>query len=74
MEEVKFHNGDVWWTAQSISFGSMDQIEFKKFFDASLDVITSEVIPGINSDALIYEVEQMLGFRLNELWSVKNGV
>ena len=74
VEEVKFHNGEMWWTAQSISFGAMDQIEFKSFFNAALDVIASEVIPGLNSDELIYQVEEMLGFKLNDIWSEKNGV
>ena len=74
VEEVRFHGDQVWWVAQSISFNAMDQIEFKKFFDAAMDVITTEIIPGLNSQELIEEVENMLGFNLSYLWSEKNGV
>lgn len=69
VEEVRFHNDKVWWVAQSISFNAMDQEEFRKFFHAALDVIVEEVIPGLNTSELIVEVEQLLGFRLTELWS-----
>ena len=74
VENVQFHDGGVCWIPQSISFNSMDQIEFKKFFDAALDVIVNEVIPDLDRDELIREVEQMLGFRLTDLWSEKHGV
>jgi hypothetical protein len=69
VEEIRFHNDKVWWVAQSISFNAMDQEEFRKFFHAALDVIVVEVIPGLNTSELIIEVEQLLGFRLTELWS-----
>jgi hypothetical protein len=69
VEEVRFHDDKVWWVAQSISFNAMDQEEFRKFFHAALDVIVEEVIPGLNTSELIVEVEQLLGFRLTELWS-----
>lgn len=74
VEEVRFHNDKVWWVAQSISFNAMGQDEFRKFFNAALDVIVAEVIPGLSAEHLILEVEQMLGFRLVELWSKDNGV
>ena len=69
VEEVRFHDDQVWWVAQSISFNAMDQEEFRKFFHAALDVIVAEVIPGLNTSELIVEIEQLLGFRLTELWS-----
>jgi hypothetical protein len=69
VEEIRFHNDKVWWVAQSISFNAMDQEEFRKFFHAALDVIVVEIIPGLNTSELIVEVEQLLGFRLTELWS-----
>jgi len=69
VEEVRFHDDKIWWVAQSISFNAMDQEEFRKFFHAALDVIVEEVIPGLNTSELIIEVEQLLGFRLTELWS-----
>ena len=69
VEEVRFHDDKIWWVAQSISFNAMDQEEFRKFFHAALDVIVEEVIPGLNTSELIVEVEQLLGFRLTDLWS-----
>lgn len=74
VEEVKFHNGEIWYSAKSISFNSMDQGEFMKFFNSALDVICEEVIPNMDQKALVYEVEQMLGFKLEEIWSKKHGV
>jgi hypothetical protein len=74
VEEVKFHNGEMWWTAKSISFSAMDQTQFKTFFDAALDIIANEVIPGLNTEELILEIEAMMGFRLIDIWSEKNGV
>lgn len=74
VEEVRFHDDKVWWVAQSISFNAMDQNDFRKFFDAALDVIVAEVIPGLSVEHLILEIESMLGFRLADLWSEKNGM
>lgn len=73
VEEVRFHNEQVWWVAKSTSFNSMGHEEFKKFFDAALDVIVSEVIPGLNADHLVREVEQMVGFKFSEIWDKQNG-
>ena len=71
VEEVKFHNDEIWWTAKSISFNAMGQDEFKKFFDICLDVIVSEVIPNLDTQHLIGEVEEMVGFKLNDMWGKK---
>jgi hypothetical protein len=49
----------------------MGQDEFKKFFDVALDIIIAEVILVDRRD-LIREVEDMVGFKLEEVW--KNGV
>jgi Protein of unknown function (DUF1367) len=73
VEEIRFHGDQVWWVAKSISFNSMGQDDFQKFFDASMDVISAEVIPGINQYELLHEVEQMLGFNITDLWSKDNG-
>lgn len=74
VEEVRFHNDKVWWVAKSISFNSMGQDEFRKFFDAALDVIVTEVIPNLDTDHLIGEVEQMVGFKLKDIWGKDHGV
>jgi hypothetical protein len=46
----------------------MGQDEFKLFFSAALDVIVSEVIPKLDKDELIKEVEDMVGFNFSEIW------
>jgi len=70
VEEVKFHSDEVWWVAKSISFNAMGQDEFRNFFDAALDVIVDEVIPGILQEDLLREIEHMVGFKLTDLWKV----
>lgn len=75
VEEVRLHEDQVWWQTKSISFNSMGQDEFRKFFDAAVDCIVTEVIPGLDRDDLIREVEVMLGFGLDDLMKEKhNGV
>jgi len=68
VEEVQFHNKEIWWVAKSTSFNAMGQDEFKLFFSAALDVIVSEVIPKLDKDELIKEVEDMVGFNFSEIW------
>jgi hypothetical protein len=68
VEEVRFHGDQTWWVAKSTSFNAMGQDEFRKFFDATLDCIVTEVIPGLDAKHLIQEVEEMLGFSLQEIW------
>jgi hypothetical protein len=67
VEEVQLHGDQVWWQTKSISFNSMGQDEFRKFFDAAIDCIVAEIIPGMDRDDLIGEVEVMLGFGLSDL-------
>lgn len=74
VEEIRFHDDKVWWVAKSISFFAMGQDEFRKFFNASLDIIITEVIPGLNQEELLREVEEMVGFSVLDIWSEKHGV
>lgn len=67
VEQVAFHDETVWWTTKSISFGTMGQDEFQKFFNASLDVIVAEIIPGLDREDIIREVENMVGFTLDDM-------
>jgi hypothetical protein len=41
------------------------------FFGAAIDCIVTEVIPGLNADDLIHEVEEMLGFKMEDIWRKK---
>ena len=45
---------------RSISFASMDQTEFDAFYSKAVEYLTTEVIPGLNKDALRRGVEEML--------------
>jgi hypothetical protein len=68
VEEIRFHDDKVWFVAKSTNFSTMAQDEFKKFVDASLDLITSEVILGMNKVELIKEVEEMMGLNYEDVW------
>lgn len=74
VEEVRFHDDKIWWVAKSVSFHAMGQDDFKQFFDAALDVIVSEVIPGLDQYQLLQEVTEMIGFDMTELSENNDGV
>ncbi len=57
---MEMPNGRVVPIPQSISFGEMTQDEFQKFFDESIALICSEVLPGTDSEALIGKFDVML--------------
>lgn len=61
VDQTVWHDDQVWWKTKSISFASMGQDEFRKFFSQSVDVIVTEVIEGLDRDALLHEVSQMMG-------------
>ena len=64
VEEVMFHDGQMLTKVSSISFGSMGQDAFQKFFNMALDIITTEVLPETDREDLLREVEQMLGEKI----------
>ena len=73
VEAVKFHGDQVWWVAKSISFNSMGQDEFRKFFNDAVDLICTEVMAGTDPNALINEVELSSGINANKM-KVHHGV
>lgn len=68
VEEVMFHDGQMLTKVSSISFGTMGQDAFQKFFNLALDVITTEVLPETSKEDLLREVEQMLG---EKIWAAE---
>lgn len=46
---------------KSISFARMDQNEFEKLYDRTLDFIVEKVLPNIDRSDLVREVEEFLG-------------
>jgi len=45
---------------KSIAFHRMDQTAFEAFYDKCIDVIARHFLPGVDSDALRAEVEELL--------------
>lgn len=62
VDHYAFKDGTAVAVPQSISFAKMDQAEFTKLMDDAMAVLVTEVIPGMDSAALMKEVEEMLGY------------
>lgn len=60
--EVMLSTGEVVRVPGSISFASMDQTEFARFFDSCCNHIIASYWPSMTSDTLRREVAQMTGF------------
>lgn len=46
---------------KSISFAKMDQTQFRDFFDKAIEVVCSDILPGVDSDDLRARVNDMIG-------------
>ena len=55
-------NGTVRVTAKSISFGSMDELEFQRVYSATANVILQKVLTNYTRADLDEVVDQILGF------------
>jgi len=53
--------GGAYPMPQSISFASMDQAAFGKFFDDTVEFLVTEAIPGMDKEELLNEVRLMTG-------------
>ncbi|RAU21100.1 hypothetical protein CU669_15210 [Paramagnetospirillum kuznetsovii] len=51
--------GEV-FSPKSISFATMDQHQFREFFDRALAVVVNDILPGVDSAALEAEVQSIL--------------
>jgi hypothetical protein len=56
-------NGMIREIPKSISFAAMDQPAFEHFRDRAVRYLVTEVIPGLDSEALCAEVDDLLGVR-----------
>ena len=65
VDEVMFHDGRLLTKVSSISFASMGQDEFQKFFNLALYVILTEVAP-MGREQLLHEIEAVLGEKVEE--------
>lgn len=68
IEEVRFFDGSAVLDLTSTSWLTMDQVEFRAFFDRAIHLIITEVIPGARRAYLVHEAEAMLGIRETDIW------
>ena len=58
---LELPNGVLYAIPKSISFSAMDQDTFSAFFTKAVDYVIAEILPGIDRDALTYEIYSMAG-------------
>ena len=58
---IHLPSGKLAYRAGSIAFSKMDQTEFSKFYDRVCDLIAKHFLPGVTSETLKHEVEQLTG-------------
>lgn len=59
VREVRGIRGEIYIVPDSISFGRMDNIAFREFFDAAVRVIIEKILPGVDKRDLeqrIYDI------------------
>lgn len=59
-EWVTLKSGEREFIEDSISFASMDQTEFDQFYERAVQVILTEILPGVDSRDLEREVQDIL--------------
>lgn len=58
---IKMPDGRLYAIPMSISFSSLDQDAFAEIFTKAGDYVIQEILPGIDRDALTYEVYSLAG-------------
>ena len=58
---VRQRNGEIVYVARSIAFDTMEQPEFREFFDRAVTVLIEHIIPGLKVADLEREARAMLG-------------
>lgn len=58
---IELPNGTVGFIPGSIAFHKMDQAEFSAFYNRVCDLMAKYFLPGVTSDELRAEVQQMTG-------------
>jgi hypothetical protein len=69
VDEIRFHDGEVQMRTTSTAFDKMDGLEMRKFMDAAIDVICTEVLPGVRRRDMLAEVERMLGVKFDAVFA-----
>lgn len=60
VEPLTLPDGSVWMRPKSISFAAQDEDGFKQFLDRALTFITTRLLPGLDRQDLLNEVDQIL--------------
>jgi hypothetical protein len=68
VEVLEFFDGTSVVDLTSTSWAKMDQIRFREFFDGAVQLILTDVLPGVRRRELLSEVEAMLGIREKDVW------
>jgi hypothetical protein len=58
---IELPDGTIGFIPGSIAFHKMDNDEFGRFYDRVCDLVAKHFLPGVDSEALKAEVEQMIG-------------
>jgi hypothetical protein len=53
--------GELFHVADSISFDTLDDIQFYEVYKRMLDVVVQDILPGVQVDAVQYEIEKLCG-------------
>jgi hypothetical protein len=59
--EITMPDGSKGYIPGSIAFNKMDQGEFNVFFDRVCDAVAKHFLPGVTSESLKHEVEDLIG-------------
>lgn len=60
-DTITLPSGNEYRVPGSIAFDKMDQTDFSQFFDNVCDLVAKHFLPGVTSDQLKREVEEMIG-------------
>lgn len=61
---IELPGGQVGFIPGSIAFHKMKQDEFDQFYDRVCDLVAKHFLPGVTSETLKREVEEMIGARV----------
>ena len=62
-DEWRDDDGKTYVELKSVAFRKMDETEFAAFCDRAVKVIITEILPGVERDDLVREIEGFLGQR-----------
>jgi hypothetical protein len=62
-DQIELPGGVIYKVPGSVSFDSMDAVEFHQFWKRVCDVIATHYLPGVSNEWLQEEVEKLIGAR-----------